>query len=414
MRIRRRILFRVLIVLVVLLGAAGIAVYTAVGTFAVSIPESVKGDQPGALVAVERIGKYPGFAAQYLLNSAGLPEPIRVTHGVTLYRVQYRTTNYDGSGVVASGLVALPNGGSLEKVVVYLHGTSVERRDAPSQRGLGEGLFVAAAAAGTGNVLVAPDYIGLGESHTLHPYLYARTTSSAAIDLLHAARALVEHLRGECPTAVYLMGFSQGGHATFAVQRDLEKLHDPQFEVQASAPIAGPFHLREVSFPQALTGKTKYHSLYLAFIAYSYAQIYHQPLQTVLTAPYVERGPVLFDGNHKMEEIQSALPTEPRKLFNPEFLEAYDKGQPHWFLAALKENNVDAWTPAAQVRMYFGDDDLDVLPEEARREEGELKRRGAKATAISVGSCDHVGSALRAIPLAIRWFNELGEKKSAG
>jgi len=53
------------------------------------------------------------------------------------------------------------------------------------------------------------------------------------------------------------------------------------------------------------------------------------------------------------------------------------------------------------------------LPEEALREEAELKRRGAKATAISVGPCDHVGSAVRAIPLAIRWFNELGDKKSA-
>ena len=266
----RKILCGVLLALIVLTGAVGIAAYRAVGTFAVAIPESLKGDQPGALVTVERIGKYPRFAVQYILNTVDLPEPIDVAYGITLYRVQYRTTNYDGSVVVASGLVAVPNGSVLNSVVVYHHGTNAERRTAPSQRGLGEGVFIAAATAGTGNVLVAPDYIGLGESRAVHPYMHAKTTASTSIDFLHAARALVEHLRGKWPTSLYLMGFSQGGHATFAVQRDLEKLHDPRFEVKASAPIAGPFHLREVSFPQALTGETDSHAFYLAYIANSY------------------------------------------------------------------------------------------------------------------------------------------------
>jgi pimeloyl-ACP methyl ester carboxylesterase len=413
MRVRRT-LFWVLLVLVVLTGAVGIAAYCAVGTFAVAIPESLKGDDPGTLVSVERTGKYPGFVAQYILNSVDLPDPIDVKYGITLYRVQYRTTNYDGSVVVASGLVALPNGSALNSVVVYHHGTNAQRRTAPSQPGLGEGVLIAAATAGMGHVLVAPDYIGLGESRTIHPYMHAKTMASTSIDFLHAARALVEHLRGKWPGSLYLMGFSQGGHATFAVQRDLEKLHDPRFEVKASAPIAGPFHVREVSFPQALTGETKSHAFYLAYITNSYAHIYDRPLKSILTAPYVEMVPVLFDGDHTTEEISAALPDDPRKLFNPEFLAAYDKGKSHWFLDALAENNVDAWTPVAPVRIYYGDDDVDVLPEEARRAEVAMKRRGADVTAISVGACKHDTSALRAIPQAIRWFTDLANKKPAG
>jgi len=241
----------------------------------------------------------------------------------------------------------------------------------------------------------------------------AKTTSSTSIDFLHAARALVEHLQGEWPASLYLMGFSQGGHATFAVQRDLERSHDPRFKVQAAAPIAGPFHLREISFPNALSGKTKSDPLYVAYIANSYAQIYHRPLPSIVAAPYVETVPVLFDGDHKIEEIVAALPTDPRKVFTAEFLDAYDKGKPHWFSDALKENDVDAWTPVAPVRIYYGDDDLDVPPDEARREEAEMKRRGADVTAISVGPCSHFESLLRAIPRATRWFEELADKKTA-
>ena len=181
-----------------------------------------------------------------------LPEPIAVKHGITLYRVQYRTTNYDGAQVVASGLVALPGASRLHSVVAYHHGTNAERRTAPSQSGVGEGLLIAAAAAGTGHVLVAPDYIGLGESREIHPYMCSKVTATTSIDLMRAARKLVEYLHGSWPNSLFLLGFSQGGHATLAVHRELEILHEPQFTVTASAPVAGPFYLRDVSFPQAL------------------------------------------------------------------------------------------------------------------------------------------------------------------
>ena len=174
MRIRRRIVLSVLGVLIALAGALGIFVYRAVRTFDVAIPDSAKGIEPGALVSVKRIAEYPAFVAQFLLSSVGLPEPIRVSHGITAYRVTYRTTNFDGTGVVASGLVALPSDGPAERVVVYHHGTIVQRKTAPSASRVGEGVLVAAAVTGNGAILVAPDYIGLGESHALHPYMCAK------------------------------------------------------------------------------------------------------------------------------------------------------------------------------------------------------------------------------------------------
>jgi len=407
----RRILAWVLSVVMVLTCAGGILAYSAIGSFSVALPESLKVDKPGALVAVERTGKYPRFVAQYILNAVELPEPIEVKYGLTLYRVRYRTMNYDGSDVVASGLVALPDRSDVDSVVMYHHGTSTRRRVAPSQGGLGEGTIIAAATAGLGHVLVAPDYIGLGESRSVHPYMHAKTTASTSIDCLRAAQALLEHLRGGWPSQLYLMGFSQGGHATFAVQRDLEKLADARFQVKASAPIAGPFYLREVSFPQALTGETQSHPVYLGYLANAYARIYNQPLQSILIDPYVKNVPVLFDGDH--EEISSQLPKDPRAMFNAELLDAYDNARPHWFLDALVENDVYDWPPISPVRIYYGELDVDVLPDEARRAEAAMKQRGANITAISVGPYDHDASALHAIPRAIRWFTELANLKPA-
>lgn len=404
---KKKLLLTILSVLIVVAGVVGIAGYRTLGTFPVSIPEALKGGQPGSLITVDRIGKYPRLAVAYILSSVDLPDPIAVTDGMTLYRVQYRTTTYDGSPAVASGLVAIPHRDTLASVVVYHHGTNAERRTAPSQPGLGEGLLVAAATAGTGMILVAPDYIGLGESQALHPYMHTQATVSASVDLLRAARTLVEFLRGEWPTSLYLLGFSQGGHATFAVQRELESLQDPRFPVRASAPIAGPFHLREISFPQALTGATKSHAFYLAYLANSYAHIYGQPLDSILTSSYAGVVPVLFDGNHTAEAISAALPADPRELFNADFLTAYEQGQENWFLTALAENDVWDWTPLAPARIYFGDDDVDVLPQEARQAEVEMKRRGSDVRAVSVGACAHDASALRAIPQAIQWFGEL-------
>ena len=410
----RRILIGAPLVLAALAAAAGIAAYRAAGTFSVALPESLSGREPGALVAVERIGKYPAFVVRYILGTVEMPDPVDVKYGIALYRVHYRTTNYDGSVVVASGLVALPNGNDLNSVVVYHHGTNAQRNTAPSQPGLGEGMLIAAATAGAGHVLVAADYIGLGESHAVHPYMHAKTTSSTSIDLLRASQTLVKYLRGTWPRSLFLMGFSQGGHATFAVQRDLEKSADAPFRVTASAAIAGPFHVREVSFPQALTGETDSHAFYLAYLANSYAHVYDSPPQSILASAYAAKVPILFDGDHTVEEISTALPDDPRELFNPEFLDAYDQGKPHWFLDALAENNVDDWTPIAPIRIYYGDEDVDVLPEEARRAEAAMKARGAHVTAVSVGPYDHNASALRAIPQALRWFTSLAGEVPAG
>ena len=404
---RRKALLTAALVTAATASALAFAAYRAVGTFPVALPITALDSGPGGLVAAERIGAYPRVALQTLLDRAGLPDPVTVANGATLYRLRYRTTNHDGAPVVASGLVALPNTRAPRSAVAYFHGTNAQRNSAPSQKTSQEGLLATALVSGAGHLLLAPDYIGLGESRDVHPYLHTTTTVETCVDLLKASHGLLGALGTPWPESLYLMGFSQGGHATLAVQRALEKLEDPRFTVAASAPVAGPFNLRDISFPQALTGQTDSHVYYLAYLASAYAAVYEQPIDSLLAKPYADTVPVLFDGDHESDFISTALPENPRELFVPEFLAACDNGTAHWFLDALAENSIRDWTPKAPVKIYFGEDDVDVLPEEARSAERELRGRGADVTAVSVGPWDHNTSILRAVPLALKWFATL-------
>jgi pimeloyl-ACP methyl ester carboxylesterase len=374
---------------------------------AAAVTDSPEIGGAGELITTEQIGQHARAAMQTVLDGLGLSEPITIQHDVTLYRLRYWTTNFDGSTVVASGLVALPDGKKAKSVVSYFHGTSAQRNTAPSQTNSDEGMEMAALVAGTGHILLAPDYLGLGESHGIHPYMHVKTTVDTCVDFLIASQGLLKQIHQDWPPLLFLMGFSQGGHSTLAVQRELEKLGDPRFTVKASASVAGAFQLRDISLPQALTGETPSHVFYLAYMTNAYAAIYRQPITSVLGKPFAETVPVLFDGNHEIDEIVAGLPARPRDLFTPEFLAAYDNGTKHWLLDAISENDVKDWTPRAPVRLFYGENDVDVLPEEARRAVLAMKSRGADITALSVGPYDHNESILYALPIVMRWFSEL-------
>jgi len=157
-----------------------------------------------------------------LIRWQGLANTFPTQYGVSLYRVRYWTTGADASLTVASGLVAFPRGSRLRGVVSFQHGTASERVSAPSAPDPSNGVLAAAAFAGRGYLLVAPDYVGLGVSAVPHPYLHADSEADAVVDLLRAARDVVAAAGADWPDALLLTGFSQGGHATLAAQRLLE------------------------------------------------------------------------------------------------------------------------------------------------------------------------------------------------
>ncbi|MCE9649596.1 MAG: hypothetical protein K8R18_08240 [Parvibaculum sp.] len=358
-------------------------------------PPAIKAP-PG--VEIEPLKTYSRLESWFLLKLAGV-EGVPVAHAVDAYRIVYPVETETGEKLRASGLLALPRGVAPKRIVSFQHGTSTDREAVPSRLDV-TGAAAAILFAGNGYMLLAPDYLGLGDSKRIHGYYIASEHAAAVTGLLAAARLLPVAPDGQ----VFLSGFSQGGHVTLAAMREMEAKGD---RVLAAAPVAAAIDIRNVSLAAALEGGAPSHSLYLAYLAWSHAHRYGHPLGTVLTPEYAARVETLFGTPHDGKEIMESLPANPREMFVPEFLKAFDEGGAHWLLTSIDENGLANWTPKAPVRLYYGSADADVVPEEAMRGAELYRARGADARAIDVGVVGHDESMLRAAPLIFDWLNRL-------
>jgi pimeloyl-ACP methyl ester carboxylesterase len=163
-------------------------------------------------------------------------------YDVDTYRLTYITLDARLQPIVASGLLAVPRKGAGARfpVISIQHPTIFQDARAPSNNPTGTEPAVALAS--MGYLVAAADYVGYGASRGApHPYLMAAPMAAAVVDLLLAGREHVRQL-GVAPNGqLFLVGYSQGAHATLAAQRELQARND-EFHaiVVGSAPGGGP------------------------------------------------------------------------------------------------------------------------------------------------------------------------------
>ena len=299
--------------------------------------------------------------------------------------MNYPVTADDGTVSRASGLLALPRGATPRRIVSFQHGTTSNRENVPSRLDL-TGIAASVIFAGKGYMLLAPDYLGLGDSPGVHGYYVASDEARAVTSFIAAARQMPETPSGP----VFLSGFSQGGHVTLAAMRQMESKGE---RLLGAAPVAAAIDIRHLSLGIALQGKSPSDTLYLAYIARGFADHYGHALDSVLTT--------------KGAEIVAALPADPRVIFQPAFLKAFDKDGTHWFLDAIEANDFTDMKSKAPLRLYYGESDIDVVPQEAIKGAERFKESGTNVRAVSVGPVNHDASLLAAAPLIYDWLQEL-------
>lgn len=362
----------------------------------------------GGVIRLEQLSYWPRWVLWTLFWWQDLDDRFPLESGISLHRITYWSESTSGSLQPASGLVALPGGSAPWKgTVSWQHGTATLRTDAPSAPSLYNGVLAAAIFAGAGYVLVAPDYPGFGASVEPHAYYHSPSILASITNLLKATAQVLEDHPRHASERLFLTGFSQGGHASLAAHQALERNPVAGYQLTGSASIAGPMNLADVQIRNALKGDSKFGSLYIAWVAVSYARVYDKPVEEVLVPPWNRIATTLFDGTHDGAEIVATLPNQPADLLTPEVSTALDGDGRHWFVDRLRDNSIVPWTVSVPLRAYFGEQDVDVTPTDVLAWANAANAEPSPFSVVNLGAFDHDGSILAAAPDVLNWFNAL-------
>lgn len=337
---------------------------------------------------------------------------------VRQYKITYTTVDLEGRPDTASGLVVLPllEGGRLP-LLCYQHGTSGSRDDVPSNlRGTYE---VAEVFAGLGYFSIAPDYLGLGESRGIHPYVHADSEAWAAVDMLFAAREFAAQQGVELNDQLFITGYSQGGHAAAALHREIQENYTADFQVTASAPMSGPYSISGVMRELILSEEAYSYPAYLANTIISYDQVYglYDDLNAVLKEPYASMTADFREGRITLGTLNSrvidsltaqfGIPLT-KGMLQDSVLENFSTDPAHPLNTVLEDNDVFDWAPAAPTLLLYCEGDDQVPFRNSIVADSVMNARGAMSVrSFNVGSSlDHVQCAEPAITTGALFFSQ--------
>jgi hypothetical protein len=354
-------------------------------------------------------------------------DPAPARYGVRSYRLVYRTVGQHGRPATASGLLVLPIGGQHRlSLVSFTHGTEVYRGDGPSMSPSGFEPGPAYTYASAGFAAAAPDYLGLGTGPGGQAWMDVPSETTAALDMLRAARGyLTSHGRAVRP-GVLVTGFSQGASAALGLGRALQGGADPSLRLGALAPVSGAYDFAGVTIPSILDGDlvrlnpdrqlgAKYSVLYTALTLVSFDRVhrvYGSPAE-VFKPPYATTVPHLLDGDHTGPQVFSGTPATLDALLTARGWALLR--HPSGGLAA-ELRTIDSvcsdWAPAVPVRLYMATDDEQAVNANTAHCQAALTARGARVQVVNLGTPDyqgsrHLGSNVAATARIARWFGQL-------
>jgi pimeloyl-ACP methyl ester carboxylesterase len=293
-------------------------------------------------------------------------------NGIDLYKVLYTTPDIEGRTDTASGLLVLPqvDANLAVPLMVVQHGTVAGPEDVPSNmRGGWElaGLFGA-----LGYATIAPDMLGLGESRGFHPYVHAATETSAAIDMMYAARDMDAADDGFAMNdQVFVTGYSQGGHAAQALHRELQANYAGEFDVTAATHMSGPYSISGTMYDLILSDEPYGTVAYAPYTLMSYNEVYglYDDIREYVKEPYASmceefyRGDIeLFDLNFRLIDTLIAREGAPitKFMLQDTIITSLESNPDHPLRVALRDNDTYDWAPQAPTRLFYceGDDQV--------------------------------------------------------
>ncbi|MBN2237379.1 MAG: hypothetical protein JW729_07455 [Bacteroidales bacterium] len=343
------------------------------------------------------------------LTIAGANTSLSPSYDVEMIKLSYYTIDGDGQPTTASGALFIPKSSSSMPMLSYHHGTLVQRSNAPSYQGPNTSeAMVGALAASVGFISCLPDYLGLGDSHVVHPYLQSELSASASIDMMLAAKNYCTINGISFDGDLYICGYSEGGYVTMATHKKLEASYSSEFNLQASAPMAGPYDVEATA--DGLIGLQTYSSpALIGFILFSYSEYYSNlSLDNIFNAPYAAQIPSLFDGTKNLATINASLTTDITALVNQTFVSDFNSNANHSLRLAFRENSLLNWYPKTPIRLYHSVED-EIVPYSISETALQTLQTNSSSTVelITYQTGSHTGAAMPIILSALEWFDSL-------
>jgi pimeloyl-ACP methyl ester carboxylesterase len=294
---------------------------------------------------------------------------------VKVVSLNYVTPGVKGENSNASGVLLLPSGADCTgaaPLVAYAKGTDVEKLRTLANPADGETFLLAAMYASQGYAVVATDYLGFAKSnYSYHPYLHADSEATSVIDSIRAARKAVALQGASLNGKVMLTGYSQGGHASMAAHRAIEKSLSSEINVVAGAHLAGPYNLSgSMKLTEAIAG----YQFFVPYLITAWQKIYgnlYSDVKTAFKAPYSDYIESLLPSatlNYTTLLTSGKLPgggtpNQARDaLFQPAFSsDILTNANNATFLAAKKNDLLD-WSPKSPLMLCGGAGDPTVPP----------------------------------------------------
>ena len=346
----------------------------------------------------------------------GIPsESFSADYDVNAYRVTYDMP-FLGDTIEVSGALFVPQGFDDPcglPIHIYMHGTIFDRTDAPSFLSI-EGSFGGLMST-LGQLVLMPDYVGLGTSELMHPYVHADSESDAGFYMMRAADALSDELGYALNGQNFISGYSQGGHAAMALARDLTTTaYGDEFPLSGAVPGSGPYDISGTQFPQTFEFETYSNPAYLAYNVIGWNSVYgtlYDDLSEVFQEPYASTMLDLFDGTNDAETINNACPSTLEEFLQPGLVEEIQNDPMHPFQLAALDNDVYQWIPEAPVEMYYCTQDEQVFYQNALVADAWMTENGSTLhSSTNLGAYDHGQCAGLAIFGGTLWIQDRVEE----
>lgn len=287
-------------------------------------------------------------------------------YDLKIYKVIYNTIDPFGNKTTASGALIIPQSANKLAMCGYMHGTVMERSGVPSNKS--DEFVIGMIQGGTGYITFLPDYLGLGEStFPWHPYVHAKSEATCAIDLYRASKKIMSENNIQHNGQFFVFGYSQGGHASMAMHKEIEEHYANEIPISGSANMSGPYDISGYQADIITAEKTYPAPYYLPYVLFSYNKIYnvYPNVTDFMKEPYATQLPPMYDTYHSAGEVDAIMPDTIKRILLDTIIYQFDYDPNNKFRKVLRENDLYDWNPKADMLITYCRGDNHVVYQNA-------------------------------------------------